>query len=679
MRASGLLRFILCSVLLATMYAFAAEVYVNCGTVNGTIGIDVSNPGTDSAVNCTAPAGRHAIEYKVKSQSLISGNLLNVKFTGAAFNGSQVNVCANTNPPTTVATAIPPSGTTIYNFLIGNTVLVDAYIYLTSDTCGGTANGTLTLLKQLNNLPGGANVKISAFASGNIPLDAPGSANLFSLTGSCNVKSFSPSVHNFDHLGGTKTINIASTNGSAGNTTNCLWYASDVQEKYWDSSAGNYAYRTPDWVTINNWSGVGSGTISYNVAAFNNIGSRRASIVLFGSSNFYITQVGLDQSNLAVTKTGTGTGDVTASPGTLSWSDNVGTASYISGTQVTLTATATGGSVFWGWTGDCSGTSNTCVLSLDTSKSVNAIFYSPSSNCNYTIEPLTKKFGKTKGTGRFSVKKPTDTQCETTDQDWVVVNDASGNWVQFAYDCGQNICYSNTFSGRGNQVVTYRVLENQTGSNRASQISTSLSPQTYSVQQSGSTCTSCDITFTDVPSNHWAKDYINAIACAGITVGCGPNIFCPDNYVTNGQFTAFLLRSMEGEPPDLYCYNGGGWFLDNQIGYVFCNYTRRLAELGIIRECTNGYFCPNNFINRATIAEYVTKGLGYSLDDNYCSSGSPFNDVSPSHPQCKYIKKLYELGIITGCGGGMFCPNDLATRAEMAKFLYMAFLRQSCP
>ena len=92
-----------------------------------------------------------------------------------------------------------------------------------------------------------------------------------------------------------------------------------MQERYWDSGAVNYAYRTADWVTINNWSGVGSGTISYNVSAFNNIRSRWARIVLFGDRYFYITQVGLDQSNLVVTKAGTGTGTVTASPVTLSW------------------------------------------------------------------------------------------------------------------------------------------------------------------------------------------------------------------------------------------------------------------------------------------------------------------------------------------------------------------------
>lgn len=673
MKGRNLILIISCLILLTSVNTFAGVVNVNCGTVN----IDVSNPGTDSEVTCTAPDGRHAIEYKVETQDLISGNYLHIEFTGAAFTGAAVKACENATNAL-VGSASPSAGERLLNLRLNVGVGVGNFVYLTSGTCGGAENQSLKLLKQLNSLPGGATVKITAISDGNIPLDTPGSASVFSLTGSCNTQSYYPNVHNFDKAGGSKSFSISSSHTASGSTTQCLWYASAVEERYWNAATNAYDYRNADWVTINNWSGVGSGTISYSVGAYNNVGSRLARIKVFGDKFFYITQIGPTQSMLTVTKTGTGVGSVIANPGTLNWSDNVGTAEYTEGTQVTLTATPSTGTNFWGWTGDCSGSSNTCVLTLSTSKSVNAIFYSQSSSCNYTIEPLSKGFGKAGGTGRFLIKAPTDAGCLNQDEEWTVVSDATGNWVKFANDCNQNVCYSNSFSGRGSGVVSYKVSENTNATDRSSQISTSISPQTYSIQQSGSGCGSCNVSFTDVPSNSWAKDYIDAIACAGITVGCGTNLFCPNDYVTNGQFSAFLLRAMEGEPPDLYCLNGGGWFLDNPIGYVFCNYIRRLAELSILNECTNGYFCPNSFINRATIAEYVSKGLGHNLDDNYCIGGSPFIDVSISHPQCKYIKKLYEIGIISGCGGGRFCPEDLATRAEMAKILYLAFLQQKC-
>ena len=49
-------------------------------------------------------------------------------------------------------------------------------------------------------------------------------------------------------------------------------------------------------------------------------------------------------------------------------------ASYQVGTSVTLTAQATGDFQFNGWTGECQGTSQTCVVTLDSSKSANAKF-----------------------------------------------------------------------------------------------------------------------------------------------------------------------------------------------------------------------------------------------------------------------------------------------------------------
>ena len=68
---------------------------------------------------------------------------------------------------------------------------------------------------------------------------------------------------------------------------------------------------------------------------------------------------------LTVTKSGTGSGTVTNSP--------AGT-SFASGTPVTLTAAAAAGSTFGGWGGACSGTANTCTVTMSANRSVSAAF-----------------------------------------------------------------------------------------------------------------------------------------------------------------------------------------------------------------------------------------------------------------------------------------------------------------
>ena len=51
-------------------------------------------------------------------------------------------------------------------------------------------------------------------------------------------------------------------------------------------------------------------------------------------------------------------------------------------------------------------------------------------------------------------------------------------------------------------------------------------------------------TFTDVPTTHLFYQYIEALAAAGITSGCGGGNYCPDAAVTRGQMAVFLAKAL---------------------------------------------------------------------------------------------------------------------------------------
>jgi hypothetical protein len=51
-------------------------------------------------------------------------------------------------------------------------------------------------------------------------------------------------------------------------------------------------------------------------------------------------------------------------------------------------------------------------------------------------------------------------------------------------------------------------------------------------------------TFTDVPTNYWAFQYIEALAASGITAGCGGGNFCPGSPVTRDQMAVFLAKAL---------------------------------------------------------------------------------------------------------------------------------------
>jgi hypothetical protein len=85
-----------------------------------------------------------------------------------------------------------------------------------------------------------------------------------------------------------------------------------------------------------------------------------------------ISNVQVTRYTLTVTKAGTGSGTITSSPAGINCGSDCSEA-YNEGTNVTLTATASAGSTFAGWSGACSGTGE-CSVTMNAEKTVTATF-----------------------------------------------------------------------------------------------------------------------------------------------------------------------------------------------------------------------------------------------------------------------------------------------------------------
>jgi hypothetical protein len=105
---------------------------------------------------------------------------------------------------------------------------------------------------------------------------------------------------------------------------------------------------------------------------------------------------------LTVNKTGTGNGTVTSTPPGINCGSDCSEV-YLSNTSVSLTAAEEPGSIFTGWSGDCSGT-GTCTVAMDAVKSVTANFDLQSSSHTLTVNKM--------GTGSGTVtSSPTGIDC----------------------------------------------------------------------------------------------------------------------------------------------------------------------------------------------------------------------------------------------------------------------------
>jgi uncharacterized repeat protein (TIGR01451 family) len=133
-------------------------------------------------------------------------------------------------------------------------------------------------------------------------------------------------------------------------------------------------------------SGSGSGTIRHvaTVAAGAGVADPDTTNDVAVDVNSVGALVALD-----VQKGGTGTGRVVSVPAAIDCGAGCGSASasFLSGTTVALTASASAGHAFEGWSGACSGTANVCNVTVSGATAVAASFAAPSFAITATATP----------------------------------------------------------------------------------------------------------------------------------------------------------------------------------------------------------------------------------------------------------------------------------------------------
>jgi hypothetical protein len=107
--------------------------------------------------------------------------------------------------------------------------------------------------------------------------------------------------------------------------------------------------------------------------------------------------------------------------------------------------------------------------------------------------------------------------------------------------------------------------------------------------------------FTDDAASPHQAD-INALAEAGITTGCGPGLFCPDDSVTRQQMASFLTRALELPVPTTD-------FFTDDTGSIHESDINALASRGITLGCAPGLFCPTAEVLREQMAAFLHRAF----------------------------------------------------------------------
>ncbi|HET7685477.1 MAG TPA: hypothetical protein VFM19_03620, partial [Candidatus Limnocylindria bacterium] len=143
--------------------------------------------------------------------------------------------------------------------------------------------------------------------------------------------------------------------------------------------------------------------------------------------------------------------------------------------------------------------------------------------------------------------------------------------------------------------------------------------------------------FSDIGASAFPNE-IAFMADEAITLGCGPAIYCPTQYVTREQMAAFLVRAL-----GLTRTTTTDWFTDDD-GRQLENEINTLRDHGITTGCTSAVlFCPTQTVTREQMAAFIDRG--YALPT---TTTDFFTDDETSFAEAN-INRMAAAGITTGC------------------------------
>jgi hypothetical protein len=113
-------------------------------------------------------------------------------------------------------------------------------------------------------------------------------------------------------------------------------------------------------------------------------------------------------------------------------------------------------------------------------------------------------------------------------------------------------------------------------------------------------------------------------------------------------------------------------FNDVPASNPFCRWIEELARRAVVSGCGGGNYCPTSAVTREQMAVFVLRTLDPALTPPACTVPL-YNDVPASSGFCPWIEELTRRGVVTGCGGGAYCPTGAVTREQMGVFISVTF------
>jgi len=196
------------------------------------------------------------------------------------------------------------------------------------------------------------------------------------------------------------------------------------------------------------------------------------------------------------------------------------------------------------------------------------------------------------------------------------------------------------------------------------------------------TCTKTDFikacTFPDVAPDAWGGwQSVEACRAAGIVGGYPDGRYHPDESVSRAQMAGFISRTLaipsavpEGPPTPHFPDVPTDHWAYKYIEYAYAN--------AIVAGYPGGNYAPDVPVDRGQMAAFIARAIvtphGEAGLAGYTPPATPsFPDVPTHFWTYKHVEYLKEHGIVGGYWDGLYHPEIVCTRIQMAVFINRAF------